>query len=366
MVISKSFLERRWSRSSAFGLPNIWYQSKLRRPLRRRQQYDFIQRQLRREKEAQLGTCVRQITQDCKEMLRKKMEEIELYNSTINQPYSNNILQNRHKRYKCFKCRQRGHVMKNCPVKKHDEGKQETGNTSETAKEINEGFMTTKPTVSLKYPEWIHFSTKCMIKGTDQGHWDDIWLSYMFFNPNDHKFNEDKLRIMQNKFLENYFDSLEKGDTSVGMKTDGMLSVHNDLIEIKGTTYSTKDNPKVLSNLLRFPICACYPSQWELGILRTIGPALSQAPNKEAASTKGKEKIEHFGIILEDARRRLQEQFNLFHQNIKEVNEKQGTNKELITNIINSVKTTQTATQLMTSPSLPERNHEKGNKIETV
>ncbi|GJR28629.1 ARID DNA-binding domain-containing protein [Tanacetum coccineum] len=333
MVISKSFLERRWSRpsSSAFGLPNMWYQSKLGRPLRRRQQYDFIQRQLRREKEAQFGTCIRQITQDCKEMLRKKMEEIELYNSTINQPYSNNILQNRHKRYKCFKCRQRGHVMKNCPVKKHDEGKQETGNTSETAKEINEGFMTTKPTVSLKYPEWIHFSTKCMIKGTDQGHWDDIWyisnntnihlcsklnlfcnikesfavnklddqikflfiygigevvvkngdqgylipgvhyapevtlnilsieqlerqgidiiyedntcrLSYMFSNPNDHKFNEDKLRIMQNEFLENYFDSLEKGDTSVGMKTDGMLSVHNDLIEIKGTTYSTKVN----------------------------------------------------------------------------------------------------------------------------
>ncbi|GKD35491.1 ARID DNA-binding domain-containing protein [Tanacetum coccineum] len=29
----------------------------------------------------------------------------------------------------------------------------------------------------------------------------------------------------------------------------------------------------------------------------------NQAPNKEAASTKGKEKSEHFGIILEDARR---------------------------------------------------------------
>ncbi|GJZ92258.1 hypothetical protein Tco_0664323 [Tanacetum coccineum] len=66
-------------------------------------------------------------------------------------------------------------------------------------------------------------------------------LSYMFSNPNDHKLNEDKLRVMQNEFLENYFDSLEKGDTTAaGMKTDGMLSMDNDLIEIKGTTYSTK------------------------------------------------------------------------------------------------------------------------------
>nr|GEV63008.1 ARID DNA-binding domain-containing protein [Tanacetum cinerariifolium] len=172
MVISKSFLENRWSRpsSSAYGLPNMRYQSKLGRPLRRKQQHDFIQRQLRREKEAQIGTCIRQISKDCKEMLKKKLEEIELYNSTINQPYSKNTSQNRHNRHKCFKCRHRGHVMKNCPMKEHDQEKQETWNTSETAKEINEGIMITKPTVSLKYTEWIHFSTKCMIKGTDQRH----------------------------------------------------------------------------------------------------------------------------------------------------------------------------------------------------
>ncbi|GJX70267.1 ARID DNA-binding domain-containing protein [Tanacetum coccineum] len=395
-------------------------------------------------------------------MLRKKMEEIELYNSTINQPYSNNILQNRHKRYKCFKCRQRGHVMKNCPVKKHDEGKQETGNTSETAKEINEGFMTTKPTVSLKYPEWIHFSTKCMIKGTDQGHWDDIWyisnntnihlcsklnlfcnikesfavnklddqikflfiygigevvvkngdqgylipgvhyapevtlnilsieqlerqgidiiyedntcrLSYMFSNPNDHKFNEDKLRIMQNEFLENYFDSLEKGDTSVGMKTDGMLSVHNDLIEIKESNgkigeilgLSIQDGEEVRKCYINFlDVFTSYyktarvPKQEHNTVLsmptETVEkgkeytcPAFhqcdfgdNQAPNKEATSTKGKEKIEHFGIILEDARRdEDSHQIQPILPNIKRSQTKDKDLQGMIKTSINSDKT---------------------------
>ncbi|GJX62682.1 putative pre-mRNA-processing factor 6-like [Tanacetum coccineum] len=100
MVISKYFLEKKWSRpsSSAYGQTNMWYQSKPGRSLRKRLQYDFIQRKLRREKEAQIGTCIRQITQDCKEMLRKKMEEIKLYNSTINQPQ----FQNKNRRHKCF------------------------------------------------------------------------------------------------------------------------------------------------------------------------------------------------------------------------------------------------------------------------
>ena len=53
------------------------------------------------------------------------------------------------------------------------EGAQE--NPSDTQKETSETLKTTKPIVSLKYREFIHFTTRCMIKGTDQGHWDDIW-----------------------------------------------------------------------------------------------------------------------------------------------------------------------------------------------
>ncbi|GJR99574.1 ARID DNA-binding domain-containing protein [Tanacetum coccineum] len=321
MVNTNTFIEDRWSRLNSKGIGhfNMWHHSKsLGRPLRKKLQYGFIQRQLKREKEARLGNCIRQITHDCKEMLRRKLEEIELYNSTIPQ--------NRNRRQKCYKCRQRGHIIKNCPMKnkEHNEGTEKP-----SAKLVNEEFMTTKPTVSLMYPEWIHFATKCMIKGTYQGHWDDIWyissntnmhlcsklnlfcnikesfavsklddqmkflftygigevvvkngderylipgvyyapevtlnvlsieqlerqgveiiyedntcrLIYMFSNPKDQKFNEDKLRIMQNEYLEKYFESLEKGDNSdEGTKTIGM---EDDLIEIKGAIYSTRVN----------------------------------------------------------------------------------------------------------------------------
>nr|GEW72721.1 ARID DNA-binding domain-containing protein [Tanacetum cinerariifolium] len=143
MVISKYFLEKKWSRpsSSAYGQSNMWHQSIPGRSLRKRLQYDFIQRKLKREKEAQIRTCIRQITQDCKEMLTKKMEEIELYNSTNNQTQ----FQNKNRRHKCFKCRQRGHVIKNCPMKKQNEGIEKNGDRSETEKAKNEVLMASKP-----------------------------------------------------------------------------------------------------------------------------------------------------------------------------------------------------------------------------
>nr|GFB54633.1 ARID DNA-binding domain-containing protein [Tanacetum cinerariifolium] len=59
-------------------------------------------------------------------------------------------------------------------IKEHVEVTKKPDNIGETATLANKEIMTAKPTVSLKYPEWIHFSTKCMVKGTDQGHWDDI------------------------------------------------------------------------------------------------------------------------------------------------------------------------------------------------
>ncbi|GJV90210.1 ARID DNA-binding domain-containing protein [Tanacetum coccineum] len=314
MVNTNSLIEGHWSSlKTGSGHSNNWYQSKLGRPLRKRLQHGFIQRQLKREKETQLGNCIRQITHDCKNMLRRKLEEIELYNSTISQ--------NKYKRHKCFHCRQRGHILRTCPMIDKNKDKGTEKNTSETTKETNEVFKTTKPTVILKYPECIHFTTRCMIKGTDQGHWDDIWyisnntnkhlcsklnlfcnikesfvvnklddqmkflftygigevvikdggqgylipgvhyapevtlnilsiellerqgfeityendrcrLVYMFNNPKDHKLDEDRLRTMQNEYLEEYFESLAKEDTSM----------EDDLIKIKGNTYSTKVN----------------------------------------------------------------------------------------------------------------------------
>nr|GEX05035.1 ARID DNA-binding domain-containing protein [Tanacetum cinerariifolium] len=47
--------------------------------------------------------------------------------------------------------------------------------SSENTKESEEDVKPANPTVVLKYSESIHFTTKCMIKGTDHETWDDIW-----------------------------------------------------------------------------------------------------------------------------------------------------------------------------------------------
>nr|GFA28389.1 ARID DNA-binding domain-containing protein [Tanacetum cinerariifolium] len=124
MVNLNPFLENKLSRpsTSAYGLSNIWYQSKLGRPLRKRLQQSFIQRQMKREKENQIGNCIKQITLDCKDMLRRKLEEIELYNFTINQ--------NKHKRHKCFKCKQSGHILRTCPMNGKSKDKEAKKDTS--------------------------------------------------------------------------------------------------------------------------------------------------------------------------------------------------------------------------------------------
>nr|GEZ30391.1 ARID DNA-binding domain-containing protein [Tanacetum cinerariifolium] len=46
---------------------------------------------------------------------------------------------------------------------------------SNFARERKEDFKPNTPSVMLKYPESIHFSTTCIIKGTDHANWDDIW-----------------------------------------------------------------------------------------------------------------------------------------------------------------------------------------------
>ncbi|GKA71388.1 ARID DNA-binding domain-containing protein [Tanacetum coccineum] len=268
--------QSKWSRPnrSTYGLPNIWYQSKSGRHLERRQHLDFIQRELRRQKEAELGSCI------------KKYQGTDKY-----------------KNYKCFQCKQKGHIIKFCPDNKKEDMAAKT-DMSNFARERKEDF---KPSVMLKYPESIHFSTTCMIKGTDHANWDDIWyisnqtdkhlcykldsfcnikegfsvnklenqmkflftygigevlikddgqgylvpgvyyapevtlnilsmdllekqgfeikydgnrciLVYMFNNKEKQKFDEDRMRTMQNKYLEDYFESLTKKDE--GMEED--------------------------------------------------------------------------------------------------------------------------------------------------
>ncbi|GKG09511.1 hypothetical protein Tco_0338257, partial [Tanacetum coccineum] len=101
----------KWPRvnRSTYGLPNTWYQSKNWGHLRRKQQLDFIQRKLKRERQDQFGSCMKQISEECKNMLKNKMQEVMQYNNTLNHPQPSNTAQNKYKNYKCFKCKQLGH-----------------------------------------------------------------------------------------------------------------------------------------------------------------------------------------------------------------------------------------------------------------
>ncbi|GJR02465.1 ARID DNA-binding domain-containing protein [Tanacetum coccineum] len=233
MVNTNTFIEDRWSnlKSSGIGQNNMWYQSKiLGRPLRKKLQYGFIQRQLKREREARLGNCIRQITHDCKEMLKSKLEEIELYNSAIPQTQSQNILQNINRRQKCYKCRQRGHIIKNCPIKekKHVDGTEKYSGTSETAE-----------TKGLTKGTGMKFGEVVIINGDEK-----YLIPGLYYAP------EVTLNILSIEQLERqgveikkYFESVEEGNHSdAENKTVGLISMENNLIEIKGVIYSTKVN----------------------------------------------------------------------------------------------------------------------------
>nr|GEY22818.1 ARID DNA-binding domain-containing protein [Tanacetum cinerariifolium] len=100
-----------------------------------------------------------------------------------------------------------------------------------------EGFTTTKLIVMLKYPESIHFSITCMIRDLLEKQGFEVkydgnrcTLSYMFKNKEIQIFVEDKMRTMQNKYLEDYFESITKKDEGL----------EQDLVRIKGNLYSTK------------------------------------------------------------------------------------------------------------------------------
>ncbi|GKB87412.1 hypothetical protein Tco_0959684 [Tanacetum coccineum] len=153
-----------------------------------------------------------------------------------------------------------------------------------------EGIIATKPTVLITYPETIHFSTTCMIKDTDLTGWDEIWyvsnqidrhvcykldafcnikegfsvtkvdrtrrqvtlnilslellekqgfqvnydgnicsLTLMFKDKKIKRFDEDRLRRMQNHYLQKYI--------GITQRSEGL---EQDIVRIKGNLYTTK------------------------------------------------------------------------------------------------------------------------------
>ncbi|GJV59631.1 ARID DNA-binding domain-containing protein [Tanacetum coccineum] len=329
-------------------------------------QSEFAQRHIKREKEERIGKCIRQITRDCKNMLRKKIEEIEVYNSTISQ--------NRYKQYNCFYCNQKGHIFKSCPAKIKNEVEHAQGLPTEIAKGNIEANNTTQakitqnknmvlcfkcqeyghfankctskkqwePKVSLKYPEFIHFKTRGIIKGTDKVlikeesngylipgvHYapeitlnilsinvlkqhgfeiifegDKCTLEYMFKNQQGQNMDVDKMRHRHNDYLDDYFESLDKE------KTDRFGQEFGALAEILGLPRSDGEE-----------IRKCYMTYLDVFISYYKTARAPEDPTKVEEDTeslesyqwnsgktgapiaeeKEKKKLEHFGIKLEE------------------------------------------------------------------
>nr|GEW71288.1 hypothetical protein [Tanacetum cinerariifolium] len=168
-------------------------------------QMEFMRRKIKRGKE-DFAPCARQITKECKAMPRNKIEQINLFNSTLSS--------RKFRKYTCFYCTQTGHVAKSCLTKLDDEqlyaqagaitfrhGDEATrarirknkesvkcfkcqgsghfanacpqDNTETMQKQEKETTATIPslpgPKVSIKYAEFIHFRTRGIIDGTDKG-----------------------------------------------------------------------------------------------------------------------------------------------------------------------------------------------------
>nr|GEW28099.1 ARID DNA-binding domain-containing protein [Tanacetum cinerariifolium] len=360
--------------------------SKPGKRLEREQHLDFLHKELRRQREAKLGSSIRQISRDYKEILKKKLDEIMQYNTTLNQPQSTSTAQDKYKNYKCFQCKQLGHIVKFCPMDNHNKDMDTKTDLSNFAREGKESFKPSKPSVMLKYLESINFSTKCMIKGTDHANSEDILylsnqtdkhicyklelfynikkdflvnrlenqrkflftygiyevlikhsghrllvpgvhyapevtlnilsldllekqgyevkyennrcsLAYMFDSKESQKFDEDKMRILYNNYIEDYFESLAQKNKSIG----------EDLIKIKENLYSTKIIPKMPTKEERKDRDCLGSYPWNFGKTNTnITTNVVQ---------KAKGKVEHFGVKLEDTEEEndSQEQLILSH-----------------------------------------------------
>ena len=169
MVNTNSYPDNKWSKPSAQKSVvnyNKWHQSpKPGRNMYNRPQTDFVQRQIKREKETAfvnplIRNQVRHISKECKEALKKKMEEIRVHNNKLAQKQA---LIERHRNYVCFHCKLRGHIARNCPAERQ---------TNTTA---SPGIITQTPPIQITYPESIHLSTDFMVEGTDDHGWDQIW-----------------------------------------------------------------------------------------------------------------------------------------------------------------------------------------------
>ncbi|GJS99438.1 ARID DNA-binding domain-containing protein [Tanacetum coccineum] len=104
--------------------------------------------------------CNRRLSHETRAMLKAKIKENEAYNTsgvcaTLKQTRKD-------KRARCFACKERGHVVWNCPHKRNKmKGKIEASQP--------------RYTEELKYPEVVHVTTDFMVNGSGEKDWNRIW-----------------------------------------------------------------------------------------------------------------------------------------------------------------------------------------------
>nr|GFA42764.1 ARID DNA-binding domain-containing protein [Tanacetum cinerariifolium] len=115
----------------------------------------------------------KQISFKCKEMLKKRLKEIEAFNAsnargTIKQKEDGSTIARRDKRARCYICRKRGHVFWKCQNRKN------TPRTPVIENKTREPIVVEDEEV-FKYPEDVHVKTDYMVEGTDFSNWNNIW-----------------------------------------------------------------------------------------------------------------------------------------------------------------------------------------------
>nr|GEV41718.1 ARID DNA-binding domain-containing protein [Tanacetum cinerariifolium] len=201
---------------------------------------EFVQRKIKREKEG-FGPCARQNTKECKGMLRNKIEQINLFNSTLSS--------NKFRNYACFYCTQKGHVVKSCPTKLSDERLYaQAGSTTfkhgdevtrarirKNKKWLNASSVMEQDTLQTR----VHKTTPKQRKNKKRRQQppyhhcpnQKCTLAYMFKDRRGKNINLDKMREQHNNYLEDYFDALDRS-ANIERKIEQPYEKKDDDVEI--------------------------------------------------------------------------------------------------------------------------------------
>ncbi|GJT12039.1 ARID DNA-binding domain-containing protein [Tanacetum coccineum] len=231
----------------------------------------------------------KRISFECKEMLKKRLEEIKAFNAsnvrgTIKQKEVGSAIARKDKRARCYICIKRGHVFWKCQNKENAA----TPRTPIVENKTREPIVVEDEEV-FKYLEDVHVKTNYMVEGTDFSNWNNICdakriesrsivgqgfvityghdkcrISYMFGEEKmvydgerDHgkekgcEIDTREMVAKQNKFLEEYSESKDPKDACPLIKELEELEwnknmvqdyLDDDYISVNGTLYAIKVN----------------------------------------------------------------------------------------------------------------------------